>query len=246
MTGKSAIESLEHQEISALIPWYVNASIGDSHRQRVEAHLRCCTECRCELQMQRRVYEVMAVDTGVEYIPTASLKRLQSRLDALDSSATNVQSPTESQPAIDATMDLGPYTPTRARPARRSIPWTGLMAASLVVTAVAAGVLAASLWTRSQVRVQPANYYTVTNPVQRAPSEVIRAVFAPTTTVAELQSVLDESQMRIIAGPTEAGVYSLAASSDRAVSSSLEILRRHSSVRFAEITQPITASDAAP
>lgn len=235
MTGKSGIETLEHQEISALIPWYVNASIGDGDRQRVEAHLRGCAGCRFELQMQRRIYEAMTVDPGVEYMPTASLKRLQSQLDALDA---------DSQPAADATVES--HAPFAGRPVRRSIPsWTGLMAASLLVMAVAVGVLAASLWTRSQVRVRPANYYTVTNPVQRAPSEVIRAVFTPTMTLAELQSVLDESQMRIISGPTEAGVYSLAASSDRAVSSSLEVLRRHSSVRFAEITQPITPSDAA-
>ncbi len=59
-------------------------------------------------------------------------------------------------------------------------------------------------------RVQP-NYYTVTTPIPRAPNEVIRAVFSPHITLVELQAILDEAQLRIVSGPTEAGVYSLAA-----------------------------------
>ena len=51
------------------------------------------------------------------------------------------------------------------------------------------------------------------------PNEVIRAVFSPTITLVELQTMLDEAQLRIVSGPTEAGVYSLAANSRRPVSS---------------------------
>jgi hypothetical protein len=43
--------------------------------------------------------------------------------------------------------------------------------------------------------------------------------------------------LRIISGPTEAGVYSLAATSERPVTVSLSLLRRHASVRFAESTR---------
>ncbi|HEX9404189.1 MAG TPA: hypothetical protein VF917_07145, partial [Steroidobacteraceae bacterium] len=71
----------------------------------------------------------------------------------------------------------------------------------------------------------------------RPQGEVIRAVFSPTITLVELQAVLDEAQLRIVSGPTEAGVYSLAANSGRPVSASLASLRRDEKVRFAEITQ---------
>jgi hypothetical protein len=82
-----------------------------------------------------------------------------------------------------------------------------------------------------------ADYHTVTISAPRPPGEVIRAVFSPTITLVELQAILDEAQMRIVSGPTEAGVYSLAATSRRPVNSSLALLRRHSSVRFAELTR---------
>jgi hypothetical protein len=83
----------------------------------------------------------------------------------------------------------------------------------------------------------PSEYRTVTTSTPRPPDEVIRAVFAPAITLVELQDILDEAQLRIISGPTEAGVYSLAATSERPVTASLSLLRKHASVRFAESTQ---------
>ena len=90
----------------------------------------------------------------------------------------------------------------------------------------------------SRAREFPPTYHTVTTSESRAPDEVIRAVFSPSITLVELQTILDEAQLRIISGPTEAGVYSLAANSRRPVSSSLALLRRHAAVRFAESTEP--------
>jgi hypothetical protein len=101
---------------------------------------------------------------------------------------------------------------------------------------VALSLLAADRWMRT--RAEAPNYYTVTTPTAHAPGEVIRAVFSPTITLVELQGILDEAQLRIISGPTEAGVYSLAANSHRPVSTSLALLRAHPKVRFAESIQP--------
>ena len=67
----------EHQEISALLPWYVNGSIGEQERQRVDAHLIACAGCRDDLVQERRIYAGMTAETAVEYMPAASLKSLQ-------------------------------------------------------------------------------------------------------------------------------------------------------------------------
>jgi Putative zinc-finger len=221
----------EHQEISELIPWYLNGSIGDYERQRVEAHVQLCALCRDDLAQERRIYQGMTAETAVEYMPAASLKRLQARLDGVDAAA-------------DA--DIPAQVPAVQKWGRRAMTWQGLMAASVAVMAVAISLLAADRWVQFRARVSAPNYYTVTNPATRAPNEVIRAVFSPTITLVELQSVLDEAQLRIIAGPTEAGVYSLAANSRRPVSSSLALLRAHAKVRFAESTQPSMGSGDTP
>jgi len=91
------------------------------------------------------------------------------------------------------------------RPLRRGLPWQGLMAASVAVMAVALGFLAADRWLQNRARAASPDYYTVTTPKPRAPNEVIRAVFSPDVTLIELQAILDEAQLRIVSGPTEAG-----------------------------------------
>lgn len=215
---------MKHAEFSALIPWYVNDTIDDWQRKGLEAHLSQCAACRRDLQLERRVYDEMTANPGIEYMPAPSLKRLHSRLDALDAAGA----PTD--------VELPP-----AQPDRRETPWKSLMAASVVMVALTLGVFAVDR--RFNAPASPKHYHTVTSATPRAPDEVIRAVFAPTITLVELQAILDESQLRIVAGPTEAGVYSLAANSDRAVMTSLESLRRHAAVRFAESTQPVAVPD---
>ena len=213
----------EHQEILALLPWYVNGSIGEHERQRVDAHLILCTGCREDLAQEQRIYQGMIAETAVEYMPASSLKRLQARLDGVVGAAS---------------ANVGAEVSAARRPGRRSTPWQGWMAASVAVMAVALSLLAADRWMQSPAHGLAPDYYTVTTPAAHAPGEVIRAVFSPTITLVELQAILDEAQLRIVSGPTEAGVYSLAANSRRPVSSSLALLREHPKVRFAESTRP--------
>jgi hypothetical protein len=214
---------MNRRDIADLFPWYLNGTLGDRERQRVEGHVQECSACRDELAKERRIYEEMAVEPSVEYLPAPSLKRLQAAI-----SGRGAEQPA-SRPAV----------------VRRLLPWRGLAAASIVVAAVALAFLTANRWGHSG----GADYHTVTTPTARPPDEVIRAVFAPTIMLVGLQGILAEAQLRIISGPTEAGVYSLAATSRRPVSASLALLRNHPEVRFAESTQreqPADSRDASP
>jgi Putative zinc-finger len=223
----------EHQDISALLPWYVNGTIGEDERQRVDAHLILCTDCRDDLAREQCIYRGMTAETAVEYMPAASLKRLQARLDGVVIAASP-----------DPQTDVRKHVPaTREKAGGGPMSWHGLMAASVAVMAVALSLLAADRWMQFRAHAAAPDYYTVTTSAPRAPGEVIRAVFSPTITLVELQAILDEAQLRIVSGPTEAGVYSLAANSGRPVSASLASLRRDEKVRFAEITQPSSGPD---
>ena len=221
-----------HEEISALIPWYVNGSIGESDRQRVDAHLPQCARCREVLTLERRVYEGMSVESGVEYMPAASLKRLQARLDGLGA-------------AMPGEVPQLAAKKSSATARRQTLAWQGVMAASVAIMAVAVSMLAADRWMQSRTRAA-ALYSTVTAAQPRVANEVIRAVFIPTITLVELQAVLDEAGLRIVSGPTEAGVYTLAADSRRPVSASLASLRAHAKVRFAESIQPSVGPGDSP
>ena len=217
MTHNGRIEnSAEHQEVSALLPWYVNETLGEGDRERIEAHVGVCASCRDDVAAQQRICAAIAAQPAVDYMPVASLKRLQARLDAQAEKAA-------------------PHAPPEQRTQR--LPWRGWMAAaSIAVMAVAVALLGADRWAQVEARLAQPNYRTVTTSAPRPQGEVIRAVFSPTITLVELQTMLDEAQLRIVSGPTEAGVYSLASNSTLPVRESLALLRRHSTVRFAEGT----------
>jgi len=227
MTHNHRIEnSAEHQEVSALIPWYVNETLQERDRQRVEAHVDLCAICREDLAAQQRICAAIEAQPAIDYMPVASLKRLQARLDAQAESA-----PTPAPPQLQHSNRL---------------PWRGWMAASIAVMAVAVALLAADRWAQVEARLTQPNYRTVTISAPRPQGEVIRAVFSPTITLVELQTILDEAQLRIVSGPTEAGVYSLASESTLTVRASLALLRQHSTVRFAEATLPEPESGNSP
>jgi hypothetical protein len=233
--GRRNSAACGQQEISALLPWYVNGTIGEQDRQRVDAHLILCASCRDDLARERLICRNMTVETAVEHMPAASLKRLQARLDGVTAA------PADAEPRADAPAQL-----SAAQKPRRSAAWQAAMAASIAVAVVALSLLAADRWLQFRARTSAPSYYTVTTSAARAPGEVIRAVFSPTITLAELQAILDETHLRIVSGPTEAGVYSLAAKSGRPVSSSLALLRSNSNVRFAESTLPSSGAGNTP
>jgi hypothetical protein len=231
MTGNRVAGDSEHQEVSALIPWYVNSRLSESERLKVDAHMVNCAACRADVLVEQQIFEAIKGAPTVEYMSAASLKRLQARLDALQSVVSVVV------PAADAAPVVG---------IRRGWPKRGLMAASIAVMAITISLLLADRWVQFRAQQAAPNYRTVTSSPPRARDEVIRAVFSPTITLVEMQAILEEADLRIVSGPTEAGVYSLAAKSSRPVRSSLALLRQHPTVRFAEQTREEPAPGDSP
>jgi predicted anti-sigma-YlaC factor YlaD len=204
---------VSHGETWDLIPWLVNGRAHGPERQRAEAHLRECEACRTELDTQQRLQAAMAQEASLDLLPAASLQRLHAKLDA--QAATGAR-------------------PQRAARSRSKLRW---LVAAVVVESIGLMFMSAALWRQD---VPSAPYRTVTSAMVGS-SASIRAVFAPQLPVHELQTLLETSHLKIVAGPSEAGVYSLAlpsAAGPRAIESALATLRAHPGVRFAE---PITA-----
>ena len=83
-----------------------------------------------------------------------------------------------------------------------------------------------------------ARYETLTSPASVAEGTRIRAVFARTMTIGELRTLLTTQRLLILAGPSDAGVFTLAATDgtlDRVrLDALLATLRADSHVLFAE------------
>jgi hypothetical protein len=224
----------EHQEIWELLPWLVNGRLSEIDCRRVEAHLRVCSACRAECAAQRRIYDVMSTDTAVEQMPMAGLNRLRQRIEQAERAV-----------GLDAPSDQAcPPDPSRAMLTPRFRGRAAAVAASVIAIGVALGMPAAWRW--NQARRASGAYYTVTTEAAQHPGEVIRAVFAPTATLSELQAILDDAHLEIVSGPTEAGVYSLSLTGPQSIDWSLRRLRGHDSVRFAEEVAPARASAPPP
>jgi RNA polymerase sigma-70 factor (ECF subfamily) len=109
--------------------------------------------------------------------------------------------------------------------------------AALAVLAIGLSIWGAASWMHGGATLSDAPYRTVTLPAPVMEGAVIRAVFAPSLALKERSALLDRAGLKIVAGPTEAGVYSLApvsiADSAR-LESALRQLRAHPGVSFAE------------
>jgi Putative zinc-finger len=224
--------SHEHKELAALLPWYVNGTLAEAKRAEVDAHLAGCTDCRQDLAAERRIHAAVTAEPTVEYMPTASLRRLNARLDGAQHDAEPLP-----QPATPARRVRFAFT-------------SGALAASVALVAAGLAFLAVNHYDEQRAVAGDSGaateFFTVTSPGAPASGTVIRAVFAPATTVTELKAILDESQLRIVAGPTEAGVYSLASTSSRPVEATLAQLRQRAQVRFAEDVQPLVEPGRTP
>jgi len=222
----------EHQEIWELLPWLANGRLSESDFMRVHAHLRLCSACRDESAAQRRICDVMSADTGVEQMPMAALNRLRQRIEEAER-GVGLDGPPDPPPSPTMRSDTRlPGAILAARFRRRA----AAVAASVIAISIALGLPAALRW--NQARRASAAYHTVTTEAAQHPGEVIRAVFAPSATLSELQAILQDAHLQIVSGPTEAGVYSLSITGPQSIDWTLRRLRGHESVRFAEGLAP--------
>jgi len=127
--------------------------------------------------------------------------------------------------------------------AARTSPSLRSLAAACVLAAL--GLAAWGGWAVHRLPVSAnAPYHTLTSsaPVSAAGAQ-LRVVFAPKLTLSELARLLHSIDANIIAGPTEAGVYTLgfgpSLDTPAQVARRLALLRENDNVRFAE---PVAAA----
>jgi anti-sigma factor RsiW len=212
----------EHTRAHELLPWLVNGRIDSREAAWLDAHLAACASCRAELAAQQRIRDAIAREPTVEFAPQAGFNRLWKRIEA----------DAQGIPAAGALAT----EPSPERPARlaraRTTPW---LRAALFAQAAAIAVLCIALW-----RAAPApSYRTVTD----APSSsaiggpVVKAIFDDQVRLADVKDILAASGLVVAAGPSEAGVYTLAPRDAQITDippATLERLRADPRVRFVE------------
>lgn len=213
-------------EAAQLLPWFVNGTLSNADAERVASHLEHCETCRTDAAAEGVVLNLLRSPAQVEYSPKAGLNKLVARLN-------------ESEREDPATRPATASTSSGWRSAGNSARW---LAAAVVVQTVALGTVAGVRLLGQPSVDEAAPYKTLT--AARVEKASLRVAFVPTTTLAELQDLLRANQLVAIAGPSDAGIFTLglspSATGPDVHAAVLARLRADPRVRFAEPLAPET------
>jgi hypothetical protein len=236
-----------HHEAWEAVPWILNGSLSEAEVRAAQEHLRGCADCREALAFEQRLREAMqqpqprAQPADAE----AGWRQLSARLDG------NLQAGKEESEFVEAPAETAP--PGAAAAAIAALPrrWSAYvsvrwLAAAVIVEALALGVVVTASWSNHPGREPIAVYRTLSQVDAVTPAPTIRVVLAPGVRLEQFGSMLRAAHLQVVAGPSEAGVWSLAPAEDAtsiATETALRALRGNPQVRFAE---PLELGDHTP
>lgn len=219
-----------HRRVWEAIPWIVNHTASEVDVRSVQEHVCECADCREALAFEERLCDVMTS-------PQASLSEAERGWRKLGARI-------EGNPVVRRAPEDGL---PRVRPAvTMSLPMRWL-AAAVVVEALTLGAIVSSSWLERSGRAPI--YRTLSQPAAAAAAPTIRVVLSPTMTLEQLRVLLNGAHLQVVAGPSEAGVWSLAPVADAtsmATDAALRELRASPQVRFAEPIVGATDARAPP
>lgn len=174
-------ETMTHEEVRELLPWYVNDSLDDAEHERVDAHARSCVICRKELQELRQMRASIRQQSEHALIPEPDMRRINARIDAL------IDRQERGGRWLLALKDFF------ASPQRFAI------AAQAAAIAVLLGLL---LWPEPQAP----QYRTLTTNEALPEGKYIRVVFDPALGASEVKQIVEKNGLEVVNGPSPRGV----------------------------------------
>jgi anti-sigma factor RsiW len=221
-----------HQRVWEVLPWYVNGSLAQPERERVEAHLAACRRCQEEIRTCRRTAAEIAGAGEVAPSPhPIQFQRVLARIE---------ESEREERRHGGGWRILSPF---RALVQATPRPLRGALVAQAAVIFLLVGVLA---WDAlrpvppasgsSPAGSSPAVYRTLSDPAPApVPTVRLRVMFSPQATEREIRGLLLGIRGEITAGPSTLGTYTveIPAAGDPAAGV-LARLRSEPQVTFAE------------
>ena len=201
-----------HREILDLLPWYVNGTLPEHHRARLEAHFRECLPCHAALREERKLHGLLRDQDDLPPGPSHGLNALLDRIDRRQRST---------------------------RPGAALLPWVGYgLAAGLGggIVWLWLAVLPVGGTVDGEYATLSATPASASSPsaTGESPRPQIDVLFAATPTGGELEAFGREFGAALVSGPSEIGRYTFAL--DRTAADTemlLESLRRDPRIRFA-------------
>jgi anti-sigma factor RsiW len=217
-----------HQEVQALLPWYINGTLSEAELAQVGQHLSQCTACQEETHYWRDIAAAAQLQTPAPVaLPAEQFAAVMARIDATEA----------------ASATTGRWWDTVRQRLSRSVAHLVTLPRfarlALAVESVAIVVLLGAVLWQSQPG-PGALYHTLSQPESRPQqaSVTIHLVFAEDMRESELRALLGGVGGTIVSGPSSVGVYAiavpLASATPEAIADLLRVLRAHPQVRLAE------------
>lgn len=206
------VQDRSHSRVWDMIPLAINGTAPADELEFIESHLRDCADCRDEYAFQLRLHAGMqAAAAGSTDDAAPALQRLFDRIDDEDRRA----------PQVPRAHHVGRRRPRSSRQAR-------LLGAAVAAQAFALALLGASLLERPSPAPSAGSagaYETLSSAMQPS-TATIRLVPAPTLSLSDLQALLSESGLRVVAVSEDGAIYSLAPASTPAAATQAQVLAR--------------------
>jgi hypothetical protein len=215
--------SHEHDEVSLLLPWYVNQSLETAERKRVESHIRDCLICRREIRSLTDLEAVMENNDLIQISARTSFLEMKRKIEAGKQASSSVVTPITRHPARSNLM-------------RRSI--IGLAMAASVVLAVAPFVF------HRGAELTPAEFETLSTRTVQSTDEQLQIVFSPNLSATQRNALLLAVGGQLVGEPNSVGAYRIKMHSDTKqadIAAAVTFLRQQPGVLFAEPVQQASA-----
>jgi hypothetical protein len=185
-------ETCSHADAWLMLPWLANGRLSGAERVRVEEHVRGCAQCAREVDLQRRLCEVLTEPERITYAPGPSFRKLMDRIDGRKPDAGV-------EPRSAPAHGLAAY----GLAARTSSAWRppGLAWAASFVLAVGLCGVAATSYRWSQPR-----YITHTAAPAPASVAVLHVAFVPSLPISEVGDALRSAGAHVVEGPDDTGI----------------------------------------
>ena len=233
----------DHQELSQLLPWYVNKTIQGNELKAVEAHLTVCLICKRELVQLQKLAQAVNLEGSLDSAEQASFTRLKMRLQG--------QTEAFSQPAgFNLNGNVVSSNVKQINDSRKQR-WTSRTIAQPALAMAAAVLLSITLlmprYAGNDVQLSN-NFKTLSDGQQQeaVKANEIRVVFAENVNQLQKNTILERIHGQFISNnPTAQGVYTVRLDTDIAAKHLLdviELLKKDNKVIFAEPAYALLSS----
>ncbi len=218
-----------HQEISLLLPWYVNKTLHGAEVKMVENHLKVCLTCRRELATLHKLATAVQQDGSIDTVAQASFSHLIKRIHSPDANDRE-----KAQKVIPLPLQRKAYGKIWRLP-RPALALAAVVLLSLLIPRFI-----------DTGNFQMNEYRTLSNAENPAISQnTLRVIFLNDTKQPVIDEILASVHGQIVDGPTAQGVYTVAIQGDLAAKNVLDIiasLRKSTNVIFAEPSYALLSS----